>query len=255
MFLNSIDIGVDINGYIEPPNIAFMESPPRYEHNEGVIKGTCLPGNFYNNSFHPEVYGGKKLMTMIPELGVAGPGVDEEGNPNPRGSFEGTEYTKDCDKAAEAAVTYSGVPEEMQNKIATNLKVNAKSLFELAKKTEPSVSYTCQVGGVPTTFPTIKQGLSNLSVSVGPEGPTTTYTVGNKKWRRTQELYRRELKRLPEDTTEIGSDPFMQMFSKKFIDKLEQKPTPRALSNAGKQANPKLAGGKIEGGPPIKGLE
>ena len=243
MFLQGVNIGLDVNGHVHESDITLLVTPDRYEHRAAEVKGFCLyaGGSFAHNSINTTTWGGRdvKALGLIPPASATGAGTDKEGAPNERGSYAGMAYVGECDKSAAAEIYYTGITPQTKSLIAKNAQVQAKSLYLLNKNTDPNLSATYQVMGSPT-IPSIKQGLSSLSIQGG-QTPSVTYTIGNRKIAAARAGDERDTITV-NDAQHKVEDPFMKKFSNKFLDKLDQPLDPKRLFTKAVAKNPNLKG-------------
>ena len=230
-FLCGIDIGIDVNGFIRAPNITYIMTPDRFERNEGRFEPYCNRGlfgslNFYQQSLNAQTYRGShfEALGLIPPLGE-GVGGGEEGR-GEFGSNMGYDAEEECDKGKEAKTPYTGITQATKNKIIRNLRKKSVAFWDANQNTDHSYHATFQIIGS-ARLPSIKAGLSNLSVSMTNDGPMVTYSVGNRKFNRTRNDQKMELIKAEDGTQKLQEDSFMKRFSQKFKNNLDQ-PTPIA---------------------------
>ena len=237
LFLNTIDIGVDINGFIRGPQINIIKSPDRFEANAASLQGVC--GNYYANDIESTNLNGNDLNT----LGIL-PVETEDENSEGTGQSQPDGQPEDCEKDVDnPQPPYQGLTESTKSKIRSTLKDQVQEKFTNALDVVTADSATYSIAG-PADVPTVQQGLTNLSIQGGTP-PTVNYTIGNRKIK-LRKVEQAKVVQVDDTVRRTTEDPVMKRFSSKYVDKLEnstgQPSNVRKAHMSAKAKNPKLGG-------------
>ena len=142
-----------------------------------------------------------------------------------------------ADEIQSANSPYTGLTPRAKGIIENNMEQIAKTQFELNKFTNPTFNYTYECVGVPLGgLPNIRDGLANLSIEVGTDGPKIKFSIGSRKLRRTVLDQDKQAVSLRNGVRQIDQNDTYSVFSKKFLNKVAQ-PTPPMTLIKGKNMN------------------
>ncbi|GAG10645.1 unnamed protein product, partial [marine sediment metagenome] len=106
----------------------------------------------------------------------------------------------------------------------------AENRFELNKFTNPTFNYAYECVGVPEGgLPNIRDGLANLSIDVGTEGPKIKFTIGSRKLRQTVLEQDKQAVSLRNGVRKVDQNDTYSVFSKRFLGKVAQPSPPMSL--------------------------
>lgn len=241
-FLKDVDIGIDMKGL--PTNdmsVNQIITPDRYYKAKGVLIGGCEAdfGNFdhYYNNQPPniEVFDNSRVLSLIPDSGGTGaPFRSEYSDLLPA---TGCDKQEAADEIQSANSPYTGLTPRAKGIIENNMEQIAKTQFELNKFTNPTFNYAYECVGVPLGgLPNIRDGLANLSIEVGTDGPKIKFSIGSRKLRRTVLDQDKQAVSLRNGVRQIDQNDTYSVFSKKFLNKVAQ-PTPPMTLIKGKNMN------------------